>query len=433
MSAFENAKDYKIIYSANEEYGIYFAKILKDFFSLNGICIEASDDTAEETALEILLGDTNRYKTALSSKEYAVRLLDGKLLFEGGHRVMVEKAIKTFIAAGKIEGDVFLSGKDESFEQEVTLADGRTYKYVWGDEFDGNHIDDITRFSTKDNGYRSQIEGRYSEYSFSDNTKYGCVKDGCAVFHAEIDENSDIINGRAFCTGDKMWWQYGYAEISAKLPFKHGAWPAWWTTNVCHMESMPKPLPFKDWKYAVEVDMFESWGKPGPNSSAVTANIHKWYDHWAFRVPGYENDFEGRVLPINENGNPVNHADKMVVGYVTEDKVPDGKFHKFGFLWTPEKLEMLIDDKPYITYDISDDNCMDGWSDMSMFRDTPMEMIFDSWIICEGNFCNAGPTSYAVPEDSPIEFLIEYVRLYQTEGEGKLWNLGLDRLKEKGI
>ena len=112
---------YAIVYDLQNPYGIYYANLLNRFLESKGIKLPVAADAEAETDYEILLGDTSRYKTELGEQEYAVRLCGNKLVFEGGHPVMIEKAIKIFIANGKTSGDFLFSGTDTTFNSTVRI------------------------------------------------------------------------------------------------------------------------------------------------------------------------------------------------------------------------------------------------------------------------------------------------------------------------
>ncbi len=488
MAKFENAKNYKIIYKAGDKYGIYHAKLLSAFFAENGIALTIADDRAAKAEYEILLGDTSRYQTTLTEQQYAVRL-DGKtLIFEGGHQVMVEKAIKTFIANGKAEGEVEFSGTDESFSSVisvdekagVTAAEGVAYKYVWGDEFDGNIID-TSKFYTKAHGFGQgahafiMLDGEkvktYNEHDFLENSEYGFVRDGKITFHGVTDQNGIAHNARAFCTGDTMWWKYGYAEISAKVPIIPQAWPAWWTTANHDINFYPETTedngvtPLADWRYMPEIDMFEFWGDNGD----PCANLHKWFiqgcfsdgtagtnpneftlptaEHAAEVKDEYKNTYNAPANVRSNDKGFVISSEWMHKGSRQEPKVQvDGdNFHKFGFLWTPAKMVMSVDGKVYGDFDLTNPALLDTLRvgndkanehiGMDIFRDVPAHMIFDNWLNTIGDF--VGTKKLAEP--GIRDYVIDYVRIYQVDSyelDGKtyksgLWNYGLDRAAEK--
>ena len=482
-----NINRYTLVYNNEDPYGIYYATLLKNFFSEKGIELPMVSDTAEETTYEILLGNTNRYKTALNEQEYAVRLFDNKLLFEGGHAVMVEKAIKTFIANDKITEDFSFSGTDTSFVSTVRVNEylgtrsdiGIIYNYVWGDEFDGNILD-RTKFLTKSHGFAqgdkavTTINGEtvrtYTEYDFLENGPYGFVKDGKATFHTYTDENGITYNGRAFCTGDTMWWRYGYAELRAKVPLYPSAWPAWWTTANHDINYYPKTtadngvVPPADWRYMPEIDIFEFWG----DSGNPCANLHKWFRQDCFSNGTAGTNPNEYTVPTEKHAEAVKEEfikarhytpavayepEKHTViqteaGQSGKQKNPpfcvDDGYHTFGFFWTPEKMIMSVDGKVYGHYDLTNEMFLDSlrkgnddngteYIGMSMFREAPAHMIFDNWINTIGDF--VGTKELPIPGSR--DFVIEYVRLYQideyefkgTKYKSGLWNYGLERLK----
>ena len=479
---------YTIVYNHQDPYGLYYAKLLTDFLDGQGIHLPVVSDTQAETAYEILLGNTNRYTTTLNEQEYAVRVCDNKILFEGGHEVMIEKAIKTFIANGKTDGEVAFSGTDPSFRSTVQVNefigvasdDGVTYRYVWGDEFDGNILD-RTKFYTESHDFAQNdralvtINGEtvrtYNEHDFLENSPYAFVKDGNATFHGYTDENGVTHNGRAFCTGDTMWWRYGYAELKAKVPLCPNAWPAWWTTANHDIRYYPQKTAENgvvapaDWRYMPEIDMFEFWG----DSGNPCANLHKWFRQGCFNDGTAGTNHDEFIVPTCAHAEAVKEEfiearhytpavtydadNKNVIqteaGQSGRQKNPpilvDDGYHTFGFLWTPEQLVMSVDGKPYGRYDLTNDAFLDAlrkgnddngteYIGMSMFRDAPAHMIFDNWMNTIGDF--VGTKEFAQPGDR--DFVIDYVRLYQIDGytvDGKqyksgLWNYGLARLKE---
>lgn len=478
---------YAIVYDLQNPYGIYYANLLNRFLESKGIKLPVAADAEAETDYEILLGDTSRYKTELGEQEYAVRLCGNKLVFEGGHPVMIEKAIKIFIANGKTSGDFLFSGTDTTFNSTVRIDEsagvaaesGVTYRYVWGDEFDGNILD-RTKFHTTSHDFAQgdsaliNLNGKtvraYNEYDFLENGPYAFVKDGKATFHGYTDENGITYNGRAFCTGDTMWWRYGYAELRAKVPLYPQAWSAWWTTAGHDIDYYPETtaengvVPPSDWRYMPEIDMFEFWGDNGN----PCANLHKWFRQGCFNDGTAGTNHNEYIVPTCAHAEAVKEefikarnytpavtydADtKKVIqseaGQSGKQKNPqilvDEDYHTFGFFWTPEKMVMSVDGKPYGRYDLTNPAFLDSlrkgnddngteYVGMSMFRDAPAHMIFDNWVNTIGDF--VGTKELAKPGDR--DFVIEYIRLYQIDGytsggkkyKSGLWNYGLENLK----
>ena len=249
---------YTIIYAKGNTNTLTSAKKLKEFFEKNdNVSLKiASDDTAVG-GKEILIGNTNRYTSSLSEQEFAVTLKKGKLTFEGGHFVMVRKAVDWFTTVKRVKGKVAtLSGKAKDFVSK--LSNG--YEYVWGDEFDGEGFPDAGRWDERMfMGYDENFKALDHDLSAT------CVADGrlkmtAMRYYDPVDEKIQYANGKPLTTSSTMAYMYGYAEIRARVPFVKGAWPAWWTrstiTNVAG-DSTPLNPYSTTCIYDVEVDIFE--------------------------------------------------------------------------------------------------------------------------------------------------------------------------------
>lgn len=408
--------DYKIIYHRDDKFSLVIAQYLKSFFKdKDNIELEIYSDEADVQDKEILVGNTNRYKTKLCENQFAVSVKHSKLVFEGGHRVMVEKAAKWFMTLERESRKLFLlSGTAEDFK--ATLDGG--YKYVWGDEFDGNFLD--TTKLTK-NGH---MECTPSMAVLTDNDSVFKIENGemkMAIIPYK-DDNNDVVEYATsipVCTGDTMWWLYGYAEIKARIPLTHGAWPAWWATSYCHSKKGSSEL--KNWKYLSEIDFFEVFGR----NTQLEPQLHKWYRNHA-----------GTFTEIyDEDGKQITHTEYKRCNridykkyFFEENKNNKYQYHIFGFKWTPEEMIMSVDGEDYMTFNLNFN--FDGLTDMSGFKELPIHMIFDNWAYAPGlSPLKQYPDMEINPEeDLPIEFCVEYVRLYQRDGEGYIINTGVDRI-----
>lgn len=119
---------YKIIYAKGNRTNMNSANRLRDYFKkAAGVTLTIADDSTAASAKEILVGDTNRFKTSLSANEYRVVLIDNKPTFEGGHSAMTEEAVKWFVSLGFVKGKInLITGKCGSFSAAVK----GNYKYV---------------------------------------------------------------------------------------------------------------------------------------------------------------------------------------------------------------------------------------------------------------------------------------------------------------
>lgn len=404
--------EYVIIYAEGDKKANRLARMVQAFFKkYEGWVLPVLEDTAAETSKEILVGDTNRRKTALDFNQFATAVEGERLIFEGGHIMMVEKAIKWFMSRKHIFGTaIVLSGTAEDFVPTVTI-DGEEYNYVWGDEFDGNFLDN-TKF-----GFHYHHPNRSPKAMTLHDQRVARVENGALKMTSGKAEPSDNIEEPlkmcgTICTGDTMWYKFGYLEMRARVPMKHGCWPAWWTLTYCDS----KAGKMQDTDYLVEVDMFEVFSHW---HNEYLPNIHKWYKNYA-----------GTFTELyDEKGEVYRHADtynkNMKVNRYTLPESIENQYiyHTFGFKWDENKMVMSVDGEDYMTFDLNFN--LDDHLDMHHFKDTTAHVIFsnmmhapDGWQAWEGN--------WATNEDMPMEFVIDYIRLYQKDGEGTIEDLGLE-------
>ena len=421
VTTWDGPTGYKIVYASGNDYAHYLALRLQDYFAAKSkVILDVVSDSTAEATKEILVGDTNRYSTSLTENKYAVTFDNQKLIFEGGHQATLEKAVTLFTSQNLISNQInTLKGTASDFSSTRTI-DGKTYSYVWGDEFDGTTLN-LDKFTYDYHGFGSGYEnGTYTSYK-ADNkyysSDYAKVANGLFTLRAEMDSDGNVKNGEGLCTSDTMWYKYGYAEIRAKISLKRGAWPSWWATDACGKVS-EYPFDITDREYLVEVDMFESFAE-----GDIYANIHKWYDApyiTKFNNAGIENSY---FQPTNPNtGASVTQSESRSSAFTVSNTE---EYHTFGFLWTPSKMQMFIDGVAYATYDLTNSSLLDGYTDNDGFKN-PMHLIFENGLFLEGCRGARDDGRNATYEDLPIEYSIDYVRLYQTSGN-ELYNLGLQK------
>lgn len=407
---------YTIIYSNNTTGANALAVYLRNFFFEKcGIELNVENDTvksADSSRKEILIGDTNRYKTDLSEKKFAVKLDGNKLIFEGGHFAMVEKAVDWFMTEEYKEGYVVtLEGEARDFS---SIRDGG-YVYVWGDEFDGNFLDG-TKFNEYNHmGRTTDMRVLFGDEKVTD-VEEGLLKLRAIRYYDESNAEYQYAVGSSLCTGDTMWWKFGYAEIRARLPMKQGAWPAWWTTTDCNISKYCAEViapQKKNWDYSIEVDMFEVFS----STNEITPNLNKWYKN-------YSGEYKKIYL---EDGTLYERGYTDWEPYVLEDSDENSYvYHTFGFEWTPTDVIMTIDGEVYGKMNFETEN-IDTYSSMDEYTEQYMHMIFDNWIYAPMHAETIKfPQVMIVPESLPTEFFIDYVRLYQIPGQGELVNIGID-------
>ena len=351
-----------------------------------GVKLKVSDDSVAVSAKEILIGDTNRRKTALKTNMYSVVLADDDLIFEGGHSMMVEEAVKWFVASKYEKGKVnLISGGCKTF----TTSAKNGYKYVWGDEFGGTALD-MDKWCFKNRMAGTNMMPALSDSSVV-NVNEGLLKMTAVRYYNASRPMAQYATNLTLSSEQSMSFKYGYLEMRGMVPFNRGAWPGYWMVSDGAIGNNNSQAD-----YFAEVDIFEVFS----SVNTVTPNIHKWYK-------------DGEWSQYNGG-----HIDgKVSSKYVYEDY--DNlryEYHVYGFEWTPEKMTMSVDGKDYMTYDITYN--FDGKSDMSGFHDN-LFLLFSNYMYVP-DYGGTSSNTEVNNKDLPFEFFVDYVRLYQKTGEGAL-------------
>lgn len=253
-------------------------------------------------------------------------------------------------------------------------------KLVWGDEFDGAGLD-RTKWS-----FRQTMNSTDCDYV--NDVRTVRVENDCLhllTLKAENPEKRCLLS-QGVTTADGMSWRYGYIEMRARVPFRHGAWPSFW------MQSTPR---YRKVKYLAEVDIFESFS----SANSVAANIHKW---------------DG-----GKHSALVNQENMRAFSYVFPDAAKlNDEFHIYGFEWNPQEMSFYVDGKRFCSMKIDEENDFDQKvvPGMGGFHDF-MFVIFNNEVFTPGHgWCPKG-WELNGEKDLPIEYFIDWIRLWQRDGE----------------
>lgn len=242
------------------------------------------DNTAEAQAAakKIIIGNTAYYKTKLAENEFAVKVVDDDLVFEGGHFTMVEKAVDWFQTVKVEDGKVAtLTGKQDNFKSYVTI-DGKRYDYVWGDEFDGEEFNDGDKWGQGTFGLERQDDMlnifNDPHFQYVENGKLRLTGDR---YYDEGNANIGYATSGQIDTDGIMLFRNGYFEFYARLPYTRGGFPAIWTMTADAVGQENVPNYNYDDGYGIyskrvwdlEFDLFESFA----DEDHMTTTIHKWY------------------------------------------------------------------------------------------------------------------------------------------------------------
>ncbi len=266
--------------------------------------------------------------------------------------------------------------------------DGSEMRLTWNDEFDGDRI----------NGKTWQLYDRMwakNRVITTTDPRNFALENGEAVMRT-YREDGHYTSHKSLTTFDRMSFRYGYLEINAIVPFSRGAFPAFWLQSAWQHRSVD---------YMTEVDVFEVY-----KAGYVESTLHKWYLKDPVTGPHTRHDWN---TPLSYTF-PEDHWESL-----------SHEYHRWGFLWIPEKIAITLDGNIIATYDITDAGDFqeglrtgDDLTGMGGFQD-PMIINFTNWV--GSGFRDK---SWVVGEGTelPLTFRVDWIRLYQTPGMGDLFD-----------
>lgn len=396
----DGPQEYTIVYPKGDSALMKSAETLKSYYkeTLN-IDVPMVADNASDSEKEILIGKTNRAESSTSIAEgnINVSVKGKKLVFDAGHSVTVDSAVNKFVRLSPKVGEAYTFEISTDFKSEV--LDG--YKYVWGDEFEGDGLDNTKWALIEKMGGNTKVEVSREENVIDVNE--GRLKLHALRYFNNEREGTEYRVPCSVVTQTTMNYVYGYAEIRARIPFSRGCWASFWAQTTDQLKGTRN----KD--YMVEVDIFEL-----ASTLQLTSNLHKWYSAEFDYNSKYNNGINPGVA-VSKTTGPLSGADWT---YKMEDR--EGltyEYHTYGFEWTPTEMSMFIDGEKYHTFDIT--KSFDDNPDMSGFHD-PLHIIFNNHVFIDG-ISNASASIELSPESLPACYYIDYFRLYQKPNVGELY------------
>jgi beta-glucanase (GH16 family) len=258
---------------------------------------------------------------------------------------------------------------------DTAFAESR-YELVWADEFATDGRPDTTNW-TYETGFRRNEELQWYQ------PENAWVEGGHLVIEARRDTfpNPDYdpaatdwrrsrptvyYTSASLNTSGRHTWRYGRFEIRAKLRAEPGLWPAIW------MLGSGQP-----WPEGGEIDIMEYY------DSLLLANA-AWAD-----TGRHQPIWDDARLPIAEFGPDW-----------------DQDFHIWRMDWTPDAIQLYVDDRLLNSIDLSATQNQRG--DIgNPFRETDHYLLLNLAIGSNGG----DPAG----TDFPARYLVDYVRVYQRE------------------
>ncbi|MCE0497104.1 MAG: glycoside hydrolase family 16 protein [Methylacidiphilales bacterium] len=194
------------------------------------------------------------------------------------------------------------------------------YRLVWSDDFsqEPDGLPDPKKWIYEE-GFVRNNESQYYTKARLENAR---IENGALVIEGRKEDYTPPgatapvahYTSAALETRTQADWIYGRIEVRAELPWGKGVWPAIWTLGVNVSD------PQVGWPRCGEIDIMELVGKqPG----VIYGTVH----------------YFGNGKEASQGGQlPVDH--------------PEADFHVYATEWTPERIDLFVDDKKYFSFDV---------------------------------------------------------------------------------
>jgi len=249
-------------------------------------------------------------------------------------------------------------------------SSGEEAELIWSDEFDYEGLPDPSKWAydvgdTCDRPFGCGWGNNEKQYYTEEDLDNARVEGGQLVIEAAREQmgQMDYTSARLVTRG-KQNFKYVRVDVRAQLPSGRGTWPAIWM--------LPSDNTYGGWPQSGEIDIMEHVGY-APDSILGTVHTEAF-----------------------------NHTIGTQKGGAI--RIPDAEsaFHIYSISWTPEKIDFMVDDQVYFTFDHTQEGAAE-WP-----FDQPFYLIMN---IAVGG--NLGGVEGVDPDIWPQKMLVDYVRVYQ--------------------
>ena len=311
--------------------------------------------------LDVMVARDGKIRSALTVAVPDVQVTDGRLQIEFAP-----------IKREPILSAVVVRGKPEEADR---------WSLVWQDEFDYEGKPDADKWNIEEWPARKVND---EDQAYTSRTKNVRVEGGHLVIEAHKEDYDDAryTSARIQSQG-KGDFLYGRIEARAKLPRGMGTWPAIWMLPSDPFAYATTCSDDPDWQGSADCD---AW----PNSGEIDILEHVGYEMGHVHGTVHTKSYYWAVWQQRK-------------GRILLDDVSD-RFYDYVVEWSPERIDMYVDDTLYFTYV----NEGTGWKEWPF--DKPFHLIIN--IAVGGMWGRAGGGI----DDSifPQRLLVDYVRVYES-------------------
>ncbi len=374
-----NIVQYAVVLPSSPTYAErYSAKeLVETIEQVTGTEVPVVTDEAEESEYEILIGDTSRGESYITTffapDRYAIAQYGTKLVLRGGKGDATAIAVSIFnelignsvITAEPLhlKSGYYRIGNSSNYEKELFGG----YKLVYSDEFDSQTFN-TNIWKSHDGFIQSYGLGSAFMYYYPERVK---VNGRNLVIETQLNDEG-YTSGRVM-SDEGLSFKYGYLEIRAKLPSASGFWGKMLLSN----ENYKKDT-------VSQIDVFNTAKEPNKifASAGVLASSDYFDTYRGLADPTYD-CYRSFTLPEGK--------------YFNEDE-----YHTYGVEWTAEYIRFFIDGESYGTVEITD----------SKYKELHEELyiVFDVGVGTTGDYIDDESAQW------PAQYSIDWIRLYQKEG-----------------
>ena len=310
--------------------------------------------------LDVMVSRDGKIKSALTVAIPGIKVTDGRLLVTFSAAALAP-VLSALVVRGRAHGS-------------------NSWQLVWSDEFDYEGPPDPTKWNIEEWAARVVNDEDQAYTSRAENVR---VKDGHLVIEAHKEDYDDALYTSARLQSQgKGDFLYGRFEVRAKLPRGQGTWPAIWMLPSDPFAYATTCSDDPDWQGSADCD---AW----PNSGEMDIMEHVGYQMGHVHGTVHTKAYYWAVW-------------KQRKGRIILDDV-DEAFHDYVLEWSPEQIEVYVDDTLYFTY-INEGTGWETWP-----FDKPFHLVLN--IAVGGMWGRSGGSI----DDAvfPQQMLIDYVRVYE--------------------